>query len=68
MILGCEFVAFVMCPIRFIETTPNMRDYVKHKFKALKDKLWILKKIRTYFNKGQNKVSPLENVEIINII
>jgi hypothetical protein len=53
-----------MCPIRFIKTTPNMRVYVKHKFKAVRDKFLILEKMKTYLNK--NKVNPLENVEIVN--
>ena len=38
LISGCEFVAFVMGPARFIKRTPNLKNYAVHKLEGWKEK------------------------------
>ena len=60
----CQFVAFVMIPIKCIERTPNMKIYVQHRYQEWRSKNWFVNCYLSLKNKfcSKNHVTPLSTV------
>ena len=62
-VIVCQFVAFVMIPIKFMERTPNMKMYALNKCQDLGSKNWILDNFLNFKNKfSKNRVTTLHSL------